>query len=191
MPWLLHFLWNGRRDKVLEIARGLARLVGDSDEQHLSLARGTPAERFIQHGFYTTIYQNRAAFKKDAFGFALRKAHGAEWEEWDRAALCDYDPELSEKYTFAVAMKDNILITSPGRYVAALAGHFEREGGAFLQGEVGRHHPDRGRTRSGFAGRWRPTRGRTEWCWPPGFGRGDWQASWGIMRRWSPSAAIT
>ena len=136
MPWLLRFLWNGRRGKVLEIARGLAPLVGDSDEQHLSLARGTPAERFIQHGFYTTIYRDRAAFKKDAFGYALRKAHGAEWEEWDCAALREYDPELSEKYTFAVAMKDTILITSPGGYVAALAGHFEREGGAFLQGEV-------------------------------------------------------
>ena len=136
MPWLLRFLWNGRRGKVEEIACGLAPLVGDSVDQHLALARGTPAERFIRHGFYTAIYRDRAAFEKDSFGFALRRAHGFEWEEWDRAALREYDPELSEDYTFAAALKDHGFITSPAGYVAALAEHFEREGGAFLQGEV-------------------------------------------------------
>ncbi len=136
MPWLLRYMWNGRRSKVEEIARGLAPLVGDSVDQHLSLARGTPAERFIQHGFYTAIYRDRAAFEGDAFGFALRRAHGFEWEEWDRAALREYDPELSEAYTFGAALKDHGFITSPAGYVAALAEHFEREGGTFLQGEV-------------------------------------------------------
>ncbi len=136
MPWLLRFLWNGRRGKVEEIARGLAPLVGDTVDQHLALARGTPAERFIRHGFYTALYRDRAAFEKDAFGFGLRRANGFEWEEWDRAALREYDPELSETYTFAAALKDHGFITSPARYVAALAEHFEREGGAFLQGEV-------------------------------------------------------
>ncbi len=136
MPWLVRYLWNGRRSKVEEIARGLAPLVGDTVDQHLSLARGTPAARFIQHGFYTAIYRDRAAFEGDAFGFALRRAHGFEWEEWDRAALSEYDPELSETYTFGAAMKDHGFITSPAGYVAALAENFEREGGAFLQGEV-------------------------------------------------------
>jgi len=136
MPWLVRYLWNGRRGKVEEIARGLAPLVGDTVDQHLALARGTPAERFVQRGYYTAIYRDRAAFERDAFGFALRRAHGFEWEEWDRAALRDYDPELSEAYTFGAALKDHGFITSPGGYVAALAEHFEREGGTFLQGEV-------------------------------------------------------
>ncbi len=136
MPWLVQFLWNGRRAKVEEIARGLAPLVGDSVEQHLSLARGTPAERFIQRGFYTVLYRDRAAFEGDAFGFGLRRANGFEWDEWDREALREYDPELSEAYTFGAALRDHGFITSPARYVAALAEHFEREGGAFLQGEV-------------------------------------------------------
>jgi len=136
MPWLVQFLWNGRRAKVEEIARGLAPLVGDSVEQHLSLARGTPAERFIQRGFYTVLYRDRAAFEGDAFGFGLRRANGFEWDEWDREALREYDPELSEAYTFGAALRDHGFITSPARYVAALAEHFEREGGTFLQGEV-------------------------------------------------------
>ncbi len=136
MPWLVRYLWNGRRDKVEEIARGLAALTGDSVDQHLSLARGTPAERFIQHGYYTVIYRDRTAFEHDTFGFGLRKANGFEWEEWDRAALTGYDPELSSAYTFGAALKDHGFVTSPSRYVGALAEHFEREGGTFLQGEV-------------------------------------------------------
>jgi D-amino-acid dehydrogenase len=136
MPWLVRFLWNGRRGKVEEISRAIAALTGDAVDQHLTLARGTPAERFIQHGHFTSIYRDRAAFEKDAFGFGLRRARGFEWEEWDREALAEYDPELSETYTFGAALKDHGFITSPGRYVAALAEHFEREGGSFLQGEV-------------------------------------------------------
>lgn len=136
MPWLVRFLRNGRRAKVEEIARGLAPLVGDSVDQHAALAKGTPAERFIQHGYYTAIYRDRAAFDGDAFGWNLRRAHGFEWEEWDRATLHDYDPGLSDIYGFGAALKDHGFITSPAGYVAALAEHFAREGGIFLQGEV-------------------------------------------------------
>lgn len=136
MPWLLRFLWNGRRAKVEEIARALASLTGDSVEQHFALACGTPAERFLRRGYYTMVYPDRKAFEKDAFGYALRRANGFAWEEWDRARLAEYDPELSDRYRFAAALTDHGHVTAPGSYVAALAEHFEREGGRFLQGVV-------------------------------------------------------
>ncbi|HUF87409.1 MAG TPA: FAD-binding oxidoreductase [Thermohalobaculum sp.] len=136
MPWLARFLWNGRRARVEEIARVLASLTGDSVEQHLALARGTPAERYVQRGYYTMIYPDRKAFERDAFGFALRRSNGFDWEEWDRARLSDYDPELSSRYTFCAALTDHGFVTQPGAYVAALAEHFERAGGHFLQGAV-------------------------------------------------------
>jgi D-amino-acid dehydrogenase len=135
-PWLIRFLRNGSAAKVEEIARGLAALTGDSVDQHQALARGTPAQAFIEEGFYTALYRSRADFEKDAYTFGLRRANGFEWEEWDNAAVHDYDPGLSKSYTFAAAMKGHGFITSPSRYVAALAEHFEREGGIFLQGEV-------------------------------------------------------
>ncbi len=135
-PWLVRFLRNGRREKVEEIARALASLTGDSVDQHLALAQGTPAERFVRRGYYTCIYPDRAAFERDGFEWALRRAHGFDWEEWDRPRLAAHDPGLSERYTFAAALTDHGYITSPGRYVAALAEHFERAGGRFLQGVV-------------------------------------------------------
>jgi hypothetical protein len=45
LPWLIPFLRNGRRDKVEAIADGLMPLIDDTLEQHLALARGTPAAR--------------------------------------------------------------------------------------------------------------------------------------------------
>jgi len=136
MPWLARFLWNGRREKVVEIARGMAGLIGDAPDQHAALARGTPAERFIRHGPYIYLYPDRKAFEGDAFGFGLRRDHGITWEEWDRSRLAEHDPELSPDFGFAAAIEGGCWLTAPGPYVAALAEHFEREGGRFLQGEV-------------------------------------------------------
>ncbi len=136
-PWMVRFLWNGRRSKVFEIAEGLAPLVRDSDKQHFSLIAGTPAERFVQRGSYVTIFRDCHAFERNAFANELRKRHGAKWEEWDRAAINEHDSELSTKYTFAIAMRDYVFITSPSDYVAALAEHFRREGGKFVRREVG------------------------------------------------------
>ena len=135
-PWLARFLWNGRRAEVERIARALIPLIGDAVDQHLALARGTEAARFIERAPYTMIYRDRAAFEKDAFGYALRKSLGIAWDEWDRAALSTRDPELSQVYGFAAALRDQGFITAPGPYVAALAGHFRRHGGGFVAGEV-------------------------------------------------------
>ncbi len=89
------------------------------------MVRGTPAERFVQRGTYVTVFRDRNAFEKNAFANELRKRHGAKWEEWDRAAINEHDPELSKKYTYAIAMRDYVFITSPSDYVATLAEHFE------------------------------------------------------------------
>ena len=136
MPWLLHFLWNGRRTKVEQVAKALAPLIGDTVEQHLALSRGTDAASFVRSANYTAIYRNRAAFKKDAFVFGLRRSLGSNWDEWDRATLNAHEPELSGAYGFAASFRDHGFISSPAGYVAALAEHFEREGGRFLPGEA-------------------------------------------------------
>lgn len=137
LPWLARFLLNGRRGKVFEIAQGLAPLVRDTDKQHLALSSRTSAGRFIYGGTYATLYRDRSAFEKNAFANELRKRHGVTWEAWDRPAIDAHDPELSSAYTFAIAMRDYLFVTSPPRYVAAIAEHFEREGGNFLRREVG------------------------------------------------------
>lgn len=136
MPWLIPFLRSGRREKVVAVAKALAQLIGDSVEQHKALARGTPAERWIETGEYSYLYADRAAFQGDAFGFALRKAHGFDWEERDRNTLLEIDPHVGRAYSFAATFRNHGWITDPGRYVADLAAWFEGQGGRLLQAEV-------------------------------------------------------
>ncbi len=136
LPWLVPFLRNGREGRVREIAAALDTILGDSVDQHRALAAGTPAERYIETGHYAYLYKDRAAFEKDAWGFAIRREHGAEWEEWDRAALVERDPHLSQAVGFAAALTDHGWITDPGAYLAALFEAFRAGGGAFRRGEV-------------------------------------------------------
>lgn len=136
LPWLVPFLLSGRREKVGEIAAALLPLIGDSVEQHQALARGTPAERWIRTGEYSYLYSSRVAFEGDAFGFALRESHGFEWEERDRKALLETDPNLGPDYTFAAAFRNHGWIADPGHYVADLAAWFEGQGGQVRRAEI-------------------------------------------------------
>lgn len=136
LPWLVPFIRNGREDRVREIAGSLDYILGDSVDQHFALARGTSAEKYLTTGDYAYIYKNRDSFAKDAFGFALRKEYGAQWEELDRKELHDFDPNLNDNSGFAAVLKDHGWLSNPGGYVAALASAFKEGGGRFLKGEV-------------------------------------------------------
>ena len=136
LPWLVPFLRNGREERVREIAAALDTILGDSVDQHVALSHGTAAADYIETGNYAYIYKDRAGFEKDAFGFSIRRDLGAEWEEWDRAALLEQDPHLSEDAGFAVALKDHGWIRDPGAYTRALLDAFRKGGGIFRLGEV-------------------------------------------------------
>ena len=136
LPWLVPFLRNGRKDRLEQIVSALEPLTGDSVDQHLALAKGTGAERFIQRGDYLYLYRKRADFEADALGMALRAAHGFEPELRDKSMLKEADPALSDAYSFGAAFPDHGWIAAPGPYVAALAAHFEEAGGTFREAEV-------------------------------------------------------
>ncbi|MEL6477634.1 MAG: FAD-binding oxidoreductase [Pseudomonadota bacterium] len=136
LPWLRPFLAQATPEGVRRIATGLAPLVSDSLDQHLALARGTPAARFIEQGPYVFLYASRAAYEADAFGWAIRREQGFHWEEWTRSALLDRDPHLGEAFQFAAAPDGHGWITWPAAYVSALAEAFTQAGGVLRQAEV-------------------------------------------------------
>jgi len=142
LPWLMPFLRNGNEAKVREIAAALDTILGDSVDQHRALAQGTGAERYIETGHYAYLYKDRAGFEKDAWGFALRRELGADWDEWDRAAILERDPHLSNSVGFAAALKDHGWIRDPGAYLVALLDAFRAGGGVFRRGEVTDIAPD-------------------------------------------------
>ena len=136
LPWLVPFLRNGSKEKVAEIAAGLAALTTDSVDQHQSLSEGTPAAAFIQTGDYVNLYRSRSDYESDPFSIAIRKEHGFDPDQITREEILERDPNIGSAYTFGTVFKDYGWISSPGDYVATLFDHFRTQGGQFKQGEV-------------------------------------------------------
>lgn len=136
LPWLLRYLASSRAATVRKTAEGLALLNLDTVEQHLALARGTPAEAYVRPGKYAYLYPSRADFEADSFAWTIRNEHGITGDIIEGEALRAWDPNISERYNFAYLMDDHGTIASPGRYVAALADWFQSQGGHFIRADV-------------------------------------------------------
>ncbi|WP_372570941.1 NAD(P)/FAD-dependent oxidoreductase [Ruegeria jejuensis] len=136
LPWLRKYLSHANAKDTTRIASALTPIIGDSLEDHTALAAGTGAEGYIHPSDYLFIYDDRAHFGSDAFGWNLRKANGFHWDELEGAAFRAYDPIFSEDLNFAVRLGGHGRISDPGAYVQALACHLEARGGRFLRADV-------------------------------------------------------
>lgn len=136
LPWLTRYLSHCSPDETRRIAGALNIVIGDSLDQHLALARGTPAEKWIAPSDYVFAYEDRRAYEADAFAWAIRKAEGFEWDELDAEAFKAYDPAFAGTVGFATRLDNHGHIKDPGAYVKALARHFEDQGGSIRKSEV-------------------------------------------------------
>lgn len=136
MPWLVKYLGHANAKDTKRIAGALAPIVGDSVSHHLALAEGTGAEKWIVPSDYLYIYNNRAHFDGDAFGWGLRRDNGFEWTELEGEAFRAYDPVFDRDLGFAVKLADHGRIADPGQYVKDLAAHVQRQGGQMVIGSV-------------------------------------------------------
>ncbi|MDJ0612509.1 MAG: FAD-dependent oxidoreductase [Rhizobiaceae bacterium] len=136
LPFLFKYLSYANADDVKRIGKGLAEVMYDTVDQHMALAKGTPAERFIRAGDYVHAYDNKHGFEKDAFAWRQRRDLGFEDEELDQDALANYDPELAGKFGYAVRCPNHGQITDPGEYVGALGGVFLDQGGQLVVADV-------------------------------------------------------
>ena len=128
-PFLMSYLAHATGPKVERIADALALLLGDTVEQHLSLAAGTGAERFIHPCDYLFGYGSRADYEADGYAWRIRRARGFASEEMDAEALAAYDPALAGRFGFAVRCGGHGRISDPGAYAHALHAHFTGQGG--------------------------------------------------------------
>ncbi|WP_102110429.1 NAD(P)/FAD-dependent oxidoreductase [Oceaniglobus roseus] len=135
-PFLARYLSHASAGGAARIAAGLAPIVTDTLADHLALAEGTGAERWIVPSDYLYVYRDRAAFAKDAFGWGLRRQHGVDWEEMEAERFRAFDPAFAEDLRFAVRMGSHGRITDPGAYVRALATHAEARGARMVRAEV-------------------------------------------------------
>ncbi len=136
LPWLVKYLGHANPTSVRHRAAALAGIIGDSLADHQALATGTGAERWLVPADYLFLYNNRAHFEGDDFGWSLRREHGFTWDELEGAALRDYDPGFSPDIGFAARLGNHGRISDPGEYVKALAAHAQAQGAQFIKAQV-------------------------------------------------------
>ena len=147
IPWLVPYLRNCAPARCKAIASALTPLVSDSFEQHVALANGTEAERWITESDYLFVYPSRSGYEADSYLWELRREQGYRWELLDRQALHDYQPGLGPEAGFGVRITNHGTIRDPGRYVKDLAKGFCDRGGRLLESEVRSITLDDGRLR--------------------------------------------
>ena len=135
-PWLWRYLSHANASDVARIAAALMPIVGDSLNDHKALSAGTGAEKWIMPSDYLFLYNDRAHFEDDAFGWGIRRRHGFQWEELEGTAFHDYDPVFSKQTGFAARLSNHGHIKDPGRYVKDLAIHVEANGGRIIRAGV-------------------------------------------------------
>ena len=136
MPWLIPFLRNATPDRIRQIAGPLSQMTFDANDQHLALARGTPAQAFIEHGDYISLYTDRADYDGDTLGHEMRERFDMVPEALTRDDLIARDPNLGPAYTFGTLSRDFCWLSSPGRYTRALFDHYLTQGGGFQRGKL-------------------------------------------------------
>lgn len=135
-PWLMKYMRHANADSARRRAAAATSIIGDSLSDHLALATGTGAEKWVVPGDYVFIYNTRADYEADSFGFSVRKENGFEWELLEDQAFRDYDPIWGPQMTCAARFPDHGRISDPGQYVKDLAAHVQAQGGRLVIGEV-------------------------------------------------------
>jgi len=135
-PWLVKYLRHANAPDTKRIADALAPIIGDSLADHQALAQGTAAEKWIHPSDYLFVYNDRAHYEGDAFGWGIRKSHGFEWDEMEGPDFQAYDPAFSKNLRFAARLGNHGRIADPGQYVKDLAAHVVSQGGRLINATV-------------------------------------------------------
>ena len=136
LPFLMRYLPEGKDERVQQIAQSLSLLLHDSVDQHLSLTKGTGAEKFIKTGSYIFGYDDREAYLADHYAWELRRKNGYEFEEMDAQAYAAYDPAVAGLFGYGIKCPNHGHITDPAEYVKTLAAHVVKNGGNIEIAEV-------------------------------------------------------
>ncbi len=136
IPFLAKYLTYTTDKHVDYYSLAMATLLQDSADQHIALAKGTPAEAFIGTKDYCFGYATKADFEADSYGWSKRKNAGYVYDVVDAKNYAAYDPTYGDAFEVVVRCKHHGRISDPGKYVQALADHFIDQGGKLQIQEI-------------------------------------------------------
>ncbi len=129
LPFLAKYMSNATDAHVDRYARAMSSLLHDTYDQHMALAKGTPAARFISADDYCFGYQTHNDYLADSYGWGKRDAAGVTYEVVSGAEYALEDPAFGTAFETVVRCKNHGRISDPGAYVKALSDHFVDQGG--------------------------------------------------------------
>jgi D-amino-acid dehydrogenase len=131
LPFLMKYLSFGTKKHVSHFAQEMSYLLGDSYDQHMALAQGTGAARFIHPDDYCHGYDSQAALDADLPAIAFRRALGYQIDIETGAEFAKTDPFHQGNFSHVARHKNHGRISDPLAYSRALFAHFLDQGGAF------------------------------------------------------------
>lgn len=143
-PWLLRFMKAGKTEVVERSAQALAGLVTNSYRDYRQITADYGLDEYIQRSPILAVYESRAHFERDRYGWDLRRRHGTQWEELSTADLHAMEPSLSARFDFAVAMSGSGFVRDPQGFTYALFRQFIKNGGQFTKAIVSKIQPNGG-----------------------------------------------
>jgi len=136
VPWLLRFIKASSRSEVERSAAALSALIRPVfDSYEPLLAEAKASDLFRRHG-QLYVYQSEAAYQGDAFGWELRRRHGAKVEVLSAEQIRQAEPALAPIFTKAVSLAEHGYCVDPFGLVQALADSVRRNGGTILAQRV-------------------------------------------------------
>ena len=136
LPFLMKYLSFGTKKHVSRFAQEMSYLLGDSYDQHMALAQGTGAARFIHPDDYCHGYDSQAALDADMPAIVFRRALGYQIDIETGEEFAKTDPFHQGNFSHVARHKNHGRISDPLAYSRALFAHFLNQGGAFLNASV-------------------------------------------------------
>ena len=137
MAPLLRYWWHSEPARYAAAVEGHAALIRTCLDEHLALARGTPAMALLRPIGWMRLYSS-AAMLEAALAQAeqARREHDVNFVALDGAALAEAEPHLLAARAGAIHWTDPLSVSDPHALTLAYAGFFQAEGGAFRIGDA-------------------------------------------------------
>jgi len=135
-PWMWHFLRASQPKQVKQSTTALANLLRGSLAEHHELADNTPAARWLADDPTLYLYPDAAAYRQEAHSWAVKRELGVRFDTLDGNTLHSLEPDLSERFQFAVRTLDHGKAINPSKLTKAYAEWLQHGGGEVLQREV-------------------------------------------------------
>ncbi|MEZ5551374.1 MAG: FAD-binding oxidoreductase [Pseudomonadales bacterium] len=131
LPWLLRFIRESRRARVLQNALDLHALSRFAAFGWRSLTDNTPQSRLLRDVGWLKVYETETAFRRTAHTRYLMDKVGADYEVLNPDQIRDLEPGLAPLFARAIFQRGSLHVRNPGQMVRGMVERFVSNGGRF------------------------------------------------------------